>query len=177
MPFPALSPSAAARASAFSRSRKSRTSWMPTRAKRANIISSATCCSSPSIRISSPGPILHHSEMMPQFDRLRNKVWQWGQRLQRRCISSASACSRKSSSPIRSPRTRQRRVRRAQNAFFRDTWNELPSRIPSSSINDFSGYTDMAIGAALVFSTSSCRKTSIRRTRRSASRISGGAGT
>lgn len=93
------------------------------------------------------GPILHHSEMMPQFDRLRNKVWQWNnaaQGIYLFCIGLFKKVVIADTFAV------------SANDGFANATHFVASWIASLSYTfqlyyDFSGYTDMAIGAALVF--------------------------
>ncbi|UVI30841.1 MBOAT family O-acyltransferase [Paenibacillus spongiae] len=93
------------------------------------------------------GPILHHSEMMPQFDRKRNKIWSWRNAslgiyvfcigLFKKVVIADSFAGYANDGF-------------ATATSFVDTW------VASLSYTfqlyfDFSGYTDMAIGAALLF--------------------------
>ncbi|MCQ6562476.1 MBOAT family O-acyltransferase [Paenibacillus mendelii] len=93
------------------------------------------------------GPILHHSEMMPQFDRVRSKVWSWRNAslgvyvfcigLFKKVVIADSFAGYANDGF-------------ATATSFVDTW------VASLSYTfqlyfDFSGYTDMAIGAALLF--------------------------
>ncbi|MFD0711936.1 MBOAT family O-acyltransferase [Paenibacillus sp. GCM10027626] len=93
------------------------------------------------------GPILHHSEMMPQFDRLRSKIWNWTNAsrgiyvfclgLFKKVVIADSFAG-------------------YANDGFTNATKFVDSWIASLSYTfqlyfDFSGYTDMAIGAALLF--------------------------
>jgi len=92
------------------------------------------------------GPILHHSEMMPQFDRLRGKFWNW-QNVARGCTIFCIGLFKKVV-------IADTLAIHANNGF--DTAvNALESWVAVLSYTfqlyfDFSGYTDMAIGAALI---------------------------
>ncbi|GFN30232.1 MBOAT family O-acyltransferase [Paenibacillus xylaniclasticus] len=93
------------------------------------------------------GPILHHSEMMPQFDRLRNKLWSWR--------NAASGIYLFVLGLFKKVVVADTMASYADDGFasavhFIDSW------VASLSYTfqlyfDFSGYTDMAIGLALLF--------------------------
>ncbi|NBD23821.1 MBOAT family O-acyltransferase [Paenibacillus glycinis] len=93
------------------------------------------------------GPILHHSEMMPQFDRLRNKVWQWGNVSKGVYIFCIGLFKKVVIADT---------FATAANDGFASATHFFASWTASLSYTfqlyyDFSGYTDMAIGAALIF--------------------------
>jgi len=93
------------------------------------------------------GPILHHSEMMPQFDRLRNKLWNWR--------NAAAGIYLFVIGLFKKVVVADTMASYANDGFanavhFFDSW------VASLSYTfqlyfDFSGYTDMAIGLALLF--------------------------
>ncbi|MFH0071065.1 MBOAT family O-acyltransferase, partial [Peribacillus sp. NPDC056705] len=93
------------------------------------------------------GPILHHGEMMPQFDRVRSKLWDWGNAASGVfifCIGLFKKVVIADSVAIYA------------NAGFDTASGFVDSWIAALSYTfqlyfDFSGYTDMAIGAALLF--------------------------
>ncbi|MFC4808715.1 MBOAT family O-acyltransferase [Paenibacillus sp. GCM10023250] len=93
------------------------------------------------------GPILHHGEMMPQFDRLRNKIWQWpnaARGVYLFCIGLFKKVVLADTFAA------------AANDGFANATHFVAAWTASLSYTfqlyfDFSGYTDMAIGAALVF--------------------------
>ncbi|OPA79032.1 membrane-bound O-acyltransferase family protein [Paenibacillus selenitireducens] len=93
------------------------------------------------------GPILHHGEMMPQFERLKNKLWNWHNAAQgaymlclglfKKVVIADTFASYADSGF-------------ASAVHFTDTWIAALS-YTFQLYFDFSGYTDMAIGIALVF--------------------------
>jgi len=93
------------------------------------------------------GPILHHGEMMPQFDRKRNKVWNWpnvAKGVYIFCIGLFKKVV------IADTFALYANDGFAKASTFADSW------VASLSYTfqlyfDFSGYTDMAIGIALLF--------------------------
>lgn len=93
------------------------------------------------------GPILHHSEMMPQFERKRNKIWNWRNAslgIYVFCIGLVKKVV------IADTFAEFANDGFAQATHFVESW------VASLSYTfqlyfDFSGYTDMAIGAALLF--------------------------
>ncbi|WP_042196973.1 MBOAT family O-acyltransferase [Paenibacillus camerounensis] len=93
------------------------------------------------------GPILHHKDMMPQFDRLRGKRWNWGNILQ----GSLLFCTGLGKKVILADTL----AGYADSGFssaacFIDSWVAVLSYTLQLYF-DFSGYTDMAIGIALLF--------------------------
>lgn len=93
------------------------------------------------------GPILHHKDMMPQFDKLRGKLWSWSNIMNGSllfCIGLgkkvilADTLAGYANSGFNSA------------AHFIDTWVAVLSYTLQLYF-DFSGYTDMAIGIALLF--------------------------
>lgn len=93
------------------------------------------------------GPILHHSEMMPQFDRLRNKHWNWNNASKGVYIFCIGL--------FKKVVIADTFAEFANDGFltahhFVDTWVATLS-YTFQLYFDFSGYTDMAIGAALLF--------------------------
>ncbi len=93
------------------------------------------------------GPILHHKDMMPQFDKLRNKLWNWNNvrkgtflfsiGLGKKVIIADTLASYADNGF-------------ASAAHFIDSWVAILS-YTLQIFYDFSGYTDMAIGIALLF--------------------------
>jgi D-alanyl-lipoteichoic acid acyltransferase DltB (MBOAT superfamily) len=93
------------------------------------------------------GPILHHKDMMPQFDKLRGKLWSWKNimngsllfciGLGKKVIIADSLAGYVSSGF-------------SSAAHFVDSWVAVLSYTLQLYF-DFSGYTDMAIGIALLF--------------------------
>lgn len=93
------------------------------------------------------GPILHHKDMMPQFDRLRNKVWNW-RNLMSGLLLFCIGLSKKML-------VADTLAGYANDGFthavhFVDSWIACLS-YTFQIYYDFSGYTDMAIGIALLF--------------------------
>lgn len=93
------------------------------------------------------GPILHHKDMMPQFDKLRGKLWNWSHVMNGSllfCIGLgkkviiADTLAGYVSSGFSSA------------TQFIDSWVAVLSYTLQLYF-DFSGYTDMAIGIALLF--------------------------
>lgn len=93
------------------------------------------------------GPILHHSEMMPQFDRIRNKIVNWSS-LSRGmyifCIGLIKKVVIADTFAV------------FANDGFNSATGFVDSWVAALSYTfqlyfDFSGYTDMAIGVALCF--------------------------
>ena len=93
------------------------------------------------------GPILHHKDMMPQFDKLRGKLWSWKNIMNGSllfCIGLgkkvivADTLAGYASDGFGSA------------AHFIDSWVAVLSYTLQLYF-DFSGYTDMAIGIALLF--------------------------
>ncbi|KOR82232.1 MBOAT family O-acyltransferase [Paenibacillus solani] len=93
------------------------------------------------------GPILHHGEMMPQFDRVRGKLWDWGNAangIYIFCIGLFKKVVIADTLAVYA------------NAGFDTASGFVDSWIAALTYTfqlyfDFSGYTDMAIGAALLF--------------------------
>jgi len=93
------------------------------------------------------GPILHHSEMMPQFDKKRSKVWDWNNASRGIFVFCIGLFKKV---VIADSFSGYANDGFATASTFVDSW------IASLSYTfqlyfDFSGYTDMAIGAALLF--------------------------
>lgn len=93
------------------------------------------------------GPILHHKDMMPQFDRLRNKVWNWNN-VRKGVVLFSIGLGKKVI-------IADTLASYADNGFatathFVDSWVAVLS-YTLQLYYDFSGYTDMAIGIALLF--------------------------
>ncbi|GGH36689.1 MBOAT family O-acyltransferase [Paenibacillus segetis] len=93
------------------------------------------------------GPILHHSEMMPQFDRLRNKHWNWNNAAKGVCIFVIGLFKKVVIADTFAQYANDGFLSAHQ---FIDTWVATLSYTLQLYF-DFSGYTDMAIGAALLF--------------------------
>jgi alginate O-acetyltransferase complex protein AlgI len=93
------------------------------------------------------GPILHHSEMMPQFDRLRSKLWNWR--------NAASGLYLFALGLFKKVVVADTLAGYADDGFataahFVESW--IASLAYTFQLYfDFSGYTDMAIGLALIF--------------------------
>ncbi|WP_379129035.1 MBOAT family O-acyltransferase [Paenibacillus sp. sgz500958] len=93
------------------------------------------------------GPILHHKDMMPQFERLRNKIWNWSNvmsgsllfciGLSKKMLIADTLAGYANSGFINA-------------SHFLDSWIAVLS-YTFQIYYDFSGYTDMAIGIALLF--------------------------
>lgn len=93
------------------------------------------------------GPILHHSEMMPQFDRLRNKIWNW----RNASIGMYIFCIGLFKKVVIADT-----FATFANDGFTNATHFFDSWVASLSYTfqlyyDYSGYTDMAIGIALLF--------------------------
>jgi alginate O-acetyltransferase complex protein AlgI len=93
------------------------------------------------------GPILHHSEMMPQFDQLRNKIWNW----KNASIGMYIFCMGLFKKVVIADTFAV-----FANDGFTNATQFIDSWVASLSYTfqlyyDFSGYTDMAIGIALLF--------------------------
>ncbi|OMD83319.1 MULTISPECIES: MBOAT family protein [Paenibacillus] len=93
------------------------------------------------------GPILHHKDMMPQFDKLRNKVWNWNN-IRKGTLFFSIGLGKKVI-------LADTLAGYADNGFaaatyFVDSWVAILS-YTLQIYYDFSGYTDMAIGIALLF--------------------------
>ncbi|EFM12656.1 membrane bound O-acyl transferase MBOAT family protein [Paenibacillus curdlanolyticus YK9] len=93
------------------------------------------------------GPILHHSEMMPQFDRLRSKLWDWRNAAAGLYLFTLGLIKKVVIADTLAPYA---------NDGFAHARLFLESWVASLSYTlqlyfDFSGYTDMAIGLALLF--------------------------
>lgn len=93
------------------------------------------------------GPILHHSEMMPQFDRLRNKIFQFSNVTRGLFVFSIGLFKKV---VIADTFAIYANYGFDQAQYFVESW--LTSLSYTLQLYfDFSGYTDMAIGAALFF--------------------------
>ncbi|WP_027091276.1 MBOAT family O-acyltransferase [Cohnella thermotolerans] len=93
------------------------------------------------------GPILHHSEMMPQFDRLRNKIWNWpnaARGIFLLCVGLFKKVVIADTFAIHANYGFDKAT------AFTDSWIAALS-YTFQLYFDFSGYTDMAIGIALLF--------------------------
>ncbi|EXX85882.1 acetyltransferase [Paenibacillus darwinianus] len=93
------------------------------------------------------GPILHHSEMMPQFDRLRNTRWNWTNV----AVGAYVFCIGLFKKMVIADTFAE-----YANSGFATAQYFIESWVASLSYTfqlyfDFSGYTDMAIGIALLF--------------------------
>ncbi|MBD3919548.1 MBOAT family protein [Paenibacillus sp. PR3] len=93
------------------------------------------------------GPILHHSEMMPQFDRLRSKLWNWR--------NAASGLYLFVLGLFKKVVVADTLAGYANDGFasatqFVESWTASLA-YTFQLYFDFSGYTDMAIGLALIF--------------------------
>ncbi|WP_405168549.1 MBOAT family O-acyltransferase [Paenibacillus sp. FSL H3-0286] len=93
------------------------------------------------------GPILHHKDMMPQFDKLRNKVWNWNN-IRKGTLFFSIGLGKKVI-------LADTLAGYADNGFaaatyFVDSWVAILF-YTLQIYYDFSGYTDMAIGIALLF--------------------------
>lgn len=93
------------------------------------------------------GPILHHSEMMPQFDRLRSKLWNWR--------NAASGSYLFILGLFKKVVVADTLAQYANDGFasatqFIESWTASLA-YTFQLYFDFSGYTDMAIGLALIF--------------------------
>jgi len=93
------------------------------------------------------GPILHHGEMMPQFDRLRNKVWNWGNAARGGFVFCIGLFKKV---VIADTFAKYANDGFAKAHMFIDSWVAALS-YTFQLYFDFSGYTDMAIGIALLF--------------------------
>ncbi|MEK8214948.1 MBOAT family O-acyltransferase [Paenibacillus sp. FSL L8-0463] len=93
------------------------------------------------------GPILHHKEMMPQFDRLRGKLWNWNNVLKGTLLFSIGLGKKVI---IADTLAGFANSGFASAAHFVDSWVAVLSYTLQLYF-DFSGYTDMAIGIALLF--------------------------
>lgn len=93
------------------------------------------------------GPILHHKDMVPQFDKLRNKIWNWNN-VRKGILLFSIGLGKKVI-------LADTLAGYADNGFatathFVDSWVAILS-YTLQLYYDFSGYTDMAIGIALLF--------------------------
>jgi len=93
------------------------------------------------------GPILHHGEMMPQFDRVRNKVWNWNNAARGVYLFCIGLFKKVVIADT---------FAEYANDGFAEAYRFAESWIAALSYTfqlyfDFSGYTDMAIGIALLF--------------------------
>ena len=93
------------------------------------------------------GPILHHGEMMPQFDRLRNKVWNWDNAARGIFLFCIGLFKKV---VIADTFAGYANDGFAQARLFVESWTAALS-YTFQLYYDFSGYTDMAIGIALLF--------------------------
>ncbi|MBY9081604.1 MBOAT family protein [Paenibacillus sp. HN-1] len=93
------------------------------------------------------GPILHHKEMIPQFDRLRNKVWNW-KHIHEGSLRFAIGLAKKM--VLADSLAVYANSGFASASGFLDSWVAALAYTLQLYF-DFSGYTDMAIGAALLF--------------------------
>lgn len=93
------------------------------------------------------GPILHHREMIPQFDRLRSKVWSWSN-IHEGSLRFAIGLGKKMM--IADTLAVYADSGFASASGFLDSWVAVLAYTLQLYF-DFSGYTDMAIGSALMF--------------------------
>ncbi len=93
------------------------------------------------------GPILHHGEMMPQFDRVRGKLWDWGNPANGILIFCIGLFKKV---VIADTLAVYANTGFDTASGFVDSWVAALS-YTFQLYFDFSGYTDMAIGAALLF--------------------------
>ncbi|MRN53444.1 MBOAT family O-acyltransferase [Paenibacillus monticola] len=93
------------------------------------------------------GPILHHKDMMPQFDRLRNKVWNWSNVMAGALLFCIGLTKKMLIADTLAGYANNGFANATQ--FF-DSWVACLS-YTFQIYYDFSGYTDMAIGVALLF--------------------------
>ncbi|MHB8708808.1 MAG: MBOAT family O-acyltransferase [Desulfuromonadales bacterium] len=95
------------------------------------------------------GPILHHKEMMPQFDRLRNKVFDWRNLALGLFLFSIGLFKKVVIADPLSPLVKAG-FDVAPTLNFAEAW--MASLAYTLQLYfDFSGYSDMAIGAGLMF--------------------------
>ena len=124
------------------------------------------------------GPILHHKEMMPQFDSgdlpaATPRTCAGRHAVRHRPVQEGDARRQRGAVRRRGVRRRRHRVRPSS---FIDAWGGALAYTLQIYF-DFSGYSDMAIGLALLFGITSAAATSTRRTRPRTSSNSGAAGT
>jgi D-alanyl-lipoteichoic acid acyltransferase DltB (MBOAT superfamily) len=93
------------------------------------------------------GPILHHGEMMPQFDRVRNKVWNWSNAARGIHIFCIGLFKKV---VIADTFAEYANDGFAKASLFVESWIAALS-YTFQLYFDFSGYTDMAIGIAQLF--------------------------
>ncbi|ULO09256.1 MBOAT family protein [Paenibacillus sp. 19GGS1-52] len=93
------------------------------------------------------GPILHHKDMMPQFERLRNKVWNWSNVLSGALLFCIGLAKKMLIADTLASYANSGFTSATQ---FIDSWVACLS-YTFQIYYDFSGYTDMAIGVALLF--------------------------
>ncbi|OME07250.1 membrane-bound O-acyltransferase family protein [Paenibacillus odorifer] len=93
------------------------------------------------------GPILHHKDMMPQFDKLRNKVWNWNN-IRKGTLFFSIGLGKKVILADTLAGYADKGFATA--TYFVDSWVAILS-YTLQIYYDFSGYTDMAIGIALLF--------------------------
>ena len=95
------------------------------------------------------GPIIHHSEMMPQFDRLRNKVINW-KNIYMGVFLFSMGLVKKVIIADRLALISASGFDKAHSLTFVEAWATSLS-YTSQLYFDFSGYTDMALGLSLMF--------------------------
>lgn len=95
------------------------------------------------------GPILHHKEMMPQFDRLRNKVLNWRNLALGLFLFSVGLFKKVVIADPLSPVVRAG-FDAAPTLNFAEAWTASLAYTLQLYF-DFSGYSDMAIAAGLMF--------------------------
>lgn len=93
------------------------------------------------------GPILHHKDMMPQFERLRNKVWNWSNVMSGALLFCIGLTKKMLIADTLAGYANSGFTNATQ---FIDSWVACLS-YTFQIYYDFSGYTDMAIGVALLF--------------------------
>lgn len=93
------------------------------------------------------GPILHHKEMMPQFNRLRGTFWNWKHVLNGTLLFSIGLGKKVIIADTLAGYANDGFI---SATHFVDSWVAVLSYTLQLYF-DFSGYTDMAIGIALLF--------------------------
>lgn len=94
------------------------------------------------------GPIVHHNEMMPQFARLRNKFLDWKNIYSGLFLIGAGLCKKVVIADTFGPWVSKGFADPASLNFFSAWATSLSYTV--QLYFDFSGYTDMAIGSALL---------------------------
>ena len=95
------------------------------------------------------GPVLHHSEMMPQFDSLRAKCWQPSNVRQGLILLTFGLAKKVLLADVFAVWVKQAYDVQSSLTFL-ETWCAALAYTLQLYF-DFSGYTDMALGAALLF--------------------------